>query len=59
MDPQLLNGNTFGCGQPVRWIVLLQSGGGKSLEMDTFSGAQMPTSIRATGYCGTYFYARP
>ena len=60
MDPKLRNGNTLGCGrnQPIRWIVVWQYQGGKSLGMDTFSGPRMPRSTNEAGFCGSYFYFR-
>lgn len=59
MNPRLLNGNRFGCRQAIHWIVVWQSEGGKSLGMDTFSGAQMPGGAHDAGFCGSYFYQRP
>lgn len=60
MDPKLRNGNTLGCGhgEPIRWIVVWQYNHGKALGMDTFSGSQMPTSVKDAGFCGSYFYFR-
>lgn len=58
MDPKLRNGNTLGCGraQPIRWIVVWRSQHSKALGMDTFSGGQMPQSVKDAGFCGSYFY---
>ena len=60
MNPRLRNGNTLGCGrgQPIRWIVVWRYDGGKALGMDTFSGSQMPQSVKDAGFCGSYFYLR-
>ena len=58
-DPKLLNGNRLGCGGPIRWIVVWRFDGGKQLAMDTFTGVAMPKSVNDTGFCGSYFYARP
>ena len=60
MDPKLRNGNRLGCGhgQPIRWIVVWRSQHGKALSMDTFSGSDMPKSVKDPGFCGSYFYYR-
>jgi hypothetical protein len=60
MDPKLRNGNTLGCGrnEPIRWIVVWQYNHGNALAMYTFSGSQMPKSVKADGFCGSYFYSR-
>jgi hypothetical protein len=55
---RLQNGNRFGCGKPIRWIVVWQRDGGKTLAMDTFMGQKMPTSVHSGGFCASYFYSR-
>ena len=72
-DFKLRNGNRFGCGKPIRWIVVWRFDGGKQLGMETFEGAMRPQSERlhpptdtllpyleqGPGFCASYYYARP
>ena len=73
-DFKLLNGNSFGCGKPIRWIVVWRFDGGKKLGMDTYEGAVRPRSERphapptdtllpyrdhGPGFCASYYYMRP
>ena len=55
---RLLNGNRFGCGRPIRWIVVWQQDAGEILTMDTFMGQKMPTSVRSGDFCASYSYSR-
>ena len=58
-NPRLLNGNTFGCGKPVRWIAVYQFDSGKQLGMVVFDERTLPTAEGGPGFCGSYFYVRP
>ena len=58
-NPELLNGNTFGCGKPVQWIAVWQFENGKQLAMTVFDDPQMPTSEKSPGFCASYYYLRP
>ena len=55
---RMLNGNRFGCGKPIRWIVVSQRDAGNTLLMDTFMGQKMPTSVHGGGFCAMYSYSR-
>jgi hypothetical protein len=55
---RMLRGNRFGCGTPIRWIVVYRQGDRNSLGMETFGGAAMPRSHRDPGLCATYSYYR-
>lgn len=55
---RLLNGNRFGCGKPIRWIVVWRQDAGQTLAMDTFMGQKMPTSVHSGSFCASYFYSR-
>lgn len=55
---RMLNGNRFGCGKPIRWIVVWQRDAGNTLLMDTFMGQKMPTSVHGGGFCAMYSYSR-
>jgi hypothetical protein len=56
-NPVLLNGNRL-CNGPVRWMAVWRKGP-NMLVMAAFAGRQMPTSIGASGICGTFYYERP
>jgi hypothetical protein len=58
-NPKLLNGNTFGCDKPVRWIAVWQFDHGQQLGMAVFDSVKMPKSESDPGFCGSYYYARP
>jgi hypothetical protein len=73
-DFKLVSGNRFGCGKPIRWIVVWRFDGGKQLGMDTYEGAIKPQSERrplitsdtllpyreqGPGFCASYYYVRP
>ena len=73
-DLKLVNGNRFGCGKPIRWIVVWQFDSGKQLGMDTFEGGKRPQSEpqlasssdnllsnreQSSGFCASYYYVRP
>ena len=58
MDPKLLNGNTFGCGRPIKWIAVWRENQGSMLGLAAFSGETIPTSVRGAGFCGSYHYTR-
>lgn len=70
---RLLNGNRFGCGEPIRWVVVWRFDGGKQMGMDTYGGAISPQSEleavvsngifqsdqeRSPAFCGSYYYVR-
>ena len=63
----LLNGNRFGCDEPIRWIVTWRSQGGQDLNMSTWAGREKPRSEQSTSsgsdraaqLCATYLYTRP
>lgn len=72
-DFKLVNGNRFGCGKSIRWIVVWRFDGGKQLGMDTYEGAVRPQSERpdtaptdtllpyreqGPGFCASYYYVR-
>jgi hypothetical protein len=56
-SPPLINGNRL-CSKPVRWIVVARTRDG-GLELDAFTGKQMPKSVKADESCGGLFYSRP
>ena len=55
----LLNGNSFGCGKPVRWVVVWQFEEGNKLAMAAFDEVPIPTSQSSPGFCASYYYVRP
>lgn len=63
----LRNDNSFGCAEPVRWIVTWRSPDGRDLSLNTYTGrgeprSGQPSSLRpdqAAELCGTYLYTRP
>jgi len=57
-NPTLLNGNTFGCDKPVRWIATWRFNRDKELGMAVFDGSELPDSLGSPGFCSTYFYVR-
>jgi hypothetical protein len=58
-NPRLLNGNTFGCRKPVRWIAVYQFDKGKQLGLLVFDEQRLPTAENGPGFCASYFYVRP
>ena len=58
-NPRLLNGNTFGCSKPVRWVAVWQFDNGKQLGMAVFDDARLPTSEKSPGFCASYYFVRP
>jgi hypothetical protein len=55
---KLLRGNEFGCGAPVRWIVVFRQGSPRQLGMEVFEGPHMPESSQDAGLCASYSYVR-
>jgi hypothetical protein len=71
----LRNGNSFGCEEPVSWLVIWRSKDGRDLSMYTYTGGEKPRPERspspgadpvpsfrpdqAAKLCATYLYSRP
>lgn len=54
----MLNGNSFDCSRPVRWIVVYRTKDPTGLGMEAFDSEQMPRSHRDPGFCASYSYIR-
>jgi hypothetical protein len=57
VNPPLLNGNKLCGADPATWIVAVPVPP-DGLEIDVFTSAEKPTSVKSPGQCGTFSYKR-